>query len=116
MMLARHAVRMAVLVFAAAGLDACGGGGSGSGAAPPPPPAWVQGQFEPESKFAAMCVTPRTGIDPGTQKPYPDVQGTLLDELNWLRSWNNDLYLWFDEVVDQNPANFSTDAAISTSS
>jgi carboxyl-terminal processing protease len=111
MMLARHAVRMAVLVFAAAGLDACGGGGSGSGAAPPPPPAWVQGQFEPESKFAAMCVTPRTGIDPGTQKPYPDVQGTLLDELNWLRSWNNDLYLWFDEVVDQNPANFSTDAA-----
>jgi carboxyl-terminal processing protease len=111
MMLPRHAVRMAVLVFAAASLDACGGGGGSGAAPPPPPPAWVQGQFEPESKFAAMCVTPRTGIDPGTQKPYPDVQGTLLDELNWLRSWNNDLYLWFDEVTDQNPANFSTDAA-----
>ncbi|HEY2683151.1 MAG TPA: S41 family peptidase [Steroidobacteraceae bacterium] len=53
---------------------------------------------------------PRTGNDPTTQKPYPDTQGTLLDELNWLRSWNNDLYLWFDEVQDQNPANFSTDA------
>jgi hypothetical protein len=31
--------------------------------------------------------------------------------LNWLRSWNNDLYLWFDEVTDQDPANFTTDAA-----
>jgi C-terminal processing protease CtpA/Prc len=57
-----------------------------------------------------MCVMPRTGNDPTTQKPYPDTQGTLLDELNWLRSWTNDLYLWFDEVQDQNPANFSTDA------
>jgi carboxyl-terminal processing protease len=42
--------------------------------------------------------------------PFPDTQGTLLDELNWLRSWTNDLYLWFDEVQDQNPATFSTDA------
>ena len=57
-----------------------------------------------------MCVTPRSGVDPGTQKAYPDTQGTLLDELNWLRSWTNDLYLWFDEVPDQNPANFTTDA------
>jgi carboxyl-terminal processing protease len=113
MMLLRHAARMVVLPFAAAILTACGGGGgSGAGTPPPPPPTgWVQGQFAPESNFAEMCVTPRTGIDPGTQKPYPDVQGTLLDELNWLRSWNNDLYLWFDEVTDQNPANFTTDAA-----
>ncbi|HEY2463651.1 MAG TPA: hypothetical protein VGI32_06300, partial [Steroidobacteraceae bacterium] len=77
----------------AAILSSCGGGGSGAGS--PPPAGWVQGQFAPESNFAAMCVTPRTGIDPGTQKAYPDVQGTMLDELNWLRSWNNDLYLWF---------------------
>jgi carboxyl-terminal processing protease len=122
----RNAARLSVIPFAIAILSACGGGGgSGSGAsasagspapppAPPPPapPAgWVQGQFQPESKFAAMCTTPRTGIDPGTQKAFPDVQGTLSDELNWLRSWTNDLYLWFDEVADQNPANFATDAA-----
>jgi carboxyl-terminal processing protease len=116
-MLLRDAARLSAIPFAAAILSACGGGGgSGSGAGTPTPPpsapaGWVQGQFQPESKFAAMCVTPRTGTDPGTQKAYPDVQGTLLDELNWLRSWNNDLYLWFDEVTDQNPANFSTDAA-----
>ncbi len=102
--------RWILLPFAAAILAACGGGGGGggSGAGSPPPVSttWVQGQFSPESDFAEMCVTPRTGIDPGTQKPYPDVQGTLLDELNWLRSWNNDLYLWFDEVPDQNPGQF----------
>ena len=94
-------------------LLSCGGGGGGAPSmpTPPPPTGWVQGQFAPESTFAAMCVTPRTGIDPGTQKPYPDTQGTLLDELNWLRSWTNDLYLWFDQVTDQNPASFATDAA-----
>src|SRR5579862_3823093 len=96
---------------------ACGGGGGGGTPAnnnptqPVPPAGWVAGQFQPEANFAQMCVTPRTGIDPGTNKAYPDTQGTLLDELNWLRSWNNDLYLWFDEVTDQNPADFSSDAA-----
>ncbi len=111
------------LILPASMLGACGGGGGGSGGggdgggagtiAPPPvstaPAPWVQGQFAAESTFAAMCVTPRTGTDPTTKKPYPDKQGVLLDELNWLRSWTNDLYLWFDQVQDQNPANFSTD-------
>jgi carboxyl-terminal processing protease len=119
MNLASDARRLFIL-FAAVTLSSCGGGGSGAGGGgpppgmPPPPPqttTWMQGQFSPESSFAAMCVTPRTGIDPGTQKTFPDTQGTLLDELNWLRSWNNDLYLWFDEVADQNPADFATDAA-----
>jgi C-terminal processing protease CtpA/Prc len=97
-------------------LDSCGGGGGGGTIAPTPTgtgsgTAWVQGQFSPETSFAAMCVTPRTGNDPTTHKAYPDRQGALLDELNWLRSWTNDLYLWYSEVTDQNPANFTTDAS-----
>jgi carboxyl-terminal processing protease len=103
-----HALRSVGLICAIALLGACGGG------SPTPatmPQGWVQGQFAPESTFQAQCVNPRTGIDPGTQKPYPDKQGNLLDELNWLRSWTNDLYLWFDEVPDQNPQNFATDAS-----
>jgi C-terminal processing protease CtpA/Prc len=98
--------RCLVLLAASSILASCGGGGGGSAA---PPAGWVQGQFKPETNFQAMCVTPRTGMDPVTQKAYPDRQGTMLDELNWLRSWNNDLYLWFDEVTDQNPASFTTD-------
>jgi hypothetical protein len=46
-----------------------------------------------------------------THKPYPDRPGTALDEKNWLRSWTNNLYLWYSEVPDQNPANFASDAA-----
>lgn len=51
---------------------------------------------------------PRTGTDPATRAAYPDKAGSTLDENNWLRSWTNDLYLWFDEVTDQNPSLFST--------
>lgn len=104
-------------ILTAALLGGCGGGGGGDAPVPPPGPkgpTWVQGQFAAESTFAALCVSPRTGIDPGTAKAYPDAQGTLLDELNWLRSWTNDLYLWFDEVQDQNPASFATDASYFT--
>src|SRR5258708_29198451 len=107
----RNARQLLALVPLALILISCGGGGPTSMPTPPPPTGWVHGQFALDSTFAAMCVTPRTGIDPGTQKAYPDVQGTLLDELNWLRSWNNDLYLWFDQVTDKNPATFATDAA-----
>jgi carboxyl-terminal processing protease len=99
---------------AAALLTACGGGGGG-GAAPAvttttSAPGWVQGKFSPASTFAALCVSPRTGTDPVTMQPYPDRAGTALDEKNWLRSWTNDLYLWFSEVPDQDPAGFASDA------
>ncbi|HEY0747159.1 MAG TPA: S41 family peptidase, partial [Steroidobacteraceae bacterium] len=122
MVFLRNACRLLTLLPAAVILSACGGGGSGGAATPtpsppaqsPPPTAWVKGQFAPESSFVAMCVAPRTGTDPGTNKPYPDTQGTLLDELNWLRSWTNDLYLWFDEVPDQDPATFTSDATYFT--
>jgi carboxyl-terminal processing protease len=119
MIVPRHAYLITALISATALLDSCGGGGGGGTIAPAPVPVpspppvstWVQGQYSPEASFAAMCVTPRTGTDPTTQKAYPDHQGTLLDELNWLRSWTNDLYLWYSEVLDQNPANFTTDAS-----
>ena len=93
-------------------LAACGGGGGGGGTATVAPAAsgWVQGQYLPESNFAALCLAPRTGTDPGTGKAYVDRPGTALDEKNWLRSWSNDLYLWFDEITDQNPSGFASDS------
>jgi len=53
----------------------------------------------PAANFAGQCATPRAGID---------VQGSALSENNWLRSWTNDLYLWYDEVIDRDPALFTT--------
>jgi carboxyl-terminal processing protease len=61
-----------------------------------------------EDQFAARCVTPRTGTDPETNQPYRDVQGTLRDELDWLRAWTNDLYLWYREVPANDPAKFTS--------
>ncbi len=58
------------------------------------------------STFFARCASPRTGIDPATGQPYPDLQGTVLDENNFLRSHSDNTYLWYDEIVDQDPGLF----------
>src|SRR5215208_1533905 len=88
-----------------ASLAACGGGGD-DGPLSPPDQGWVAGVFEPASRFDAECAAPRSGSDPDGD-PWPDVQGTALDEKNWLRSWTHDLYLWYREVPDVNPEPYS---------
>ncbi len=52
--------------------------------------------FPPARDYAGRCASPRPG-EPG------DRQGTFVDENNWLRSWSNNLYLWYDEIVDVDP-------------
>ncbi len=111
-------VNKAVVVMACL-VAGCGGGGGGGGGGstsptPSPPPqttGWQAGVFQPEANFAALCETPRIGIDPITNVAYPDKAGTLLDENNWLRSWSNDLYLWYGEIVDQDPSTFASTAS-----
>jgi len=106
----RNLVRFFSAVSLLAGLAACGGGGGGLASPPPPPPPpgnWQQGVFLDWITFYARCAAPRAGTDPATGQPYPDIQGTTLDENNFLRSYSNDTYLWYDEIVDQNPANFN---------
>jgi hypothetical protein len=106
--------RCAALMFAAA-LAGCGGGGSGGGAPtggggalPPPASGWVAGSFLPASSFAGKCVNPRSGTDPQTGQPYNETRGTATDENHYLRSWSNDLYLWYNEIVDRDPGLHST--------
>jgi hypothetical protein len=88
---------VALLALAAA----CGKGGTGgsSGGASPLPPS---------SSLAARCVTPRVGNDPQTSLPYPDRAGTLADEKGWVRSWIDELYLWYAEVPNPDPVPFPT--------
>lgn len=99
-------------------LSACGGSGSSSttpdpisvappAAETPSEPVWQAGVYEPESEFINQCVAPRSGIDPFSGNAYPDEQGTAMDEKLWMRSWTNDTYLWYDEVEDNDPANFT---------
>ena len=67
---------------------------------------WVEGVFPSEALFKDLCSAPRLGTNPATSAPFADTQGTELDEKNWLRSWHNEFYLWYDEIIDRNPADF----------
>ncbi len=100
--------RLLLLIVLALAVSDCGGGGAGASAVPPlKVVTWKSGVFKDASTFANKCAAPRKGIDTITHAAFLDVQGTVLDENNFLRSWNNDTYLWYKEVVDVNPANDS---------
>ena len=99
-----------ILSLVAASIAACGGGGGGSMSPPSPPPpqsGWQQGVFLDANTFFARCAAPRAGNNPATGQPYQDMQGTTLDENNFLRSYSDDTYLWYDEIVDQDPGLFN---------
>jgi C-terminal processing protease CtpA/Prc len=96
---------LAVAVLVA--LVACGGSDTTTG----PSSAWKSGTFEPSSSFANKCASPRTGTDPTTGRPYADTAGSTTLENNFLRSWTNELYLWYREVPDADPASYSSTAS-----
>jgi carboxyl-terminal processing protease len=100
--------RMSVWVTALAAAGCGGSGGDVVGAGPPASGGWVAGSFLPAASFAGRCVNPRSGTNPGTGAPYNEIQGAAVDENNWLRSWSNDLYLWYDEIVDRDPGLYPT--------
>jgi carboxyl-terminal processing protease len=107
------ATRRLAVLLALVLTTSCGGGGSGGSSPAPnpnpppsapnppaPPPAtgipWSLGVFQPASSFAARCAAPRPGST--------DLPGSTLEEKHWLRSWTHELYLWYAEVPDRNPA------------
>ena len=101
------------LVFSLPLAAACDNGdGFGFAGSPPPPSGeWQPGVFLDAATFVNQCENPRSGTDPATNLPYLDVQGSTLDENNFLRSYSNDTYLWYDEIVDQDPGLFADPVA-----
>ncbi|MEJ0099703.1 MAG: S41 family peptidase [Pseudomonadota bacterium] len=98
--------RKCILVLQAAALfvlAACGGGGSSSFGPSGGSIAYTAGVFPASSTFANQCETPRTGMCPWGAA-CPDTKGSALAEKHFLRSWTNELYLWYSEVPDTNPA------------
>ena len=110
-------IRQGVALLLISFVVACssGGGDSGfSGSSPPPPPPppaggsdWTEGVFLDAATFADRCENPRNGTNPATNAPYPDIQGSILDENNFLRSYSDDTYLWYSEITDQDPGLFN---------
>ncbi len=100
-------------------LAGCGGGGGGAPSTPVGPgggsgstdPTYTAGTYLATTHFAAHCAAPRTGTDPATGHSYPDVQGSVAWENNWIRSWVHDYYLWYRELPDLNPSSSTTTAA-----
>ena len=64
---------------------------------------WLEGTFADAAEFRGRCAMPRQGLD-AQGNPFPDLPGRVLDENNYLRSWSNHTYLWYDEIVDRDPA------------
>ena len=63
---------------------------------------WLEGEFADADEFRARCAVPRQGLD-AQGNPFPDLPGRRLDENNYLRSWSDNTYLWYDEIVDRDP-------------
>ncbi|HEX2139499.1 MAG TPA: S41 family peptidase, partial [Woeseiaceae bacterium] len=101
---ARARIQRLICGAALAVLAACGGGGGGDGdvgrGGGSGGGGWTPGQFLPSSSFEGMCENPRAGTS--------DIQGAVLDENNFLRSYSNETYLWYDEIVDQDPSLFNS--------
>jgi len=93
------------VTLAASALVACGGGPPPTSQAPSVP-NFVANQFPPSSDLEALCQVVRTDTDLNGNA-RPDQQGELLHELFWLRSWMNETYLFFDQVTDRNPNDFT---------
>jgi len=106
-----------LLVCSVLFVTGCGGGGEtaavtggGTGQVTPQPSVtrWVQGQFPAEALLKNYCVNPRSGNDPyNNNQPYPDKVGNAGYEKMWLRSWSNRTYLWYKELPDVDPTNFT---------
>jgi carboxyl-terminal processing protease len=109
------------LITGSLALSACGGGGSqvlgpkdsgtggnggnvGNSGGTNDNGAWVAGVYRASSNFKHLCELPRTGRSEFTGLSFPDKKGARTDEKNFLRSWTNETYLWFDEVTDRSPA------------
>jgi carboxyl-terminal processing protease len=90
-------------LLAACGSDASGGAGGGGSRSGGGGNTWTPGVFLPSSQFDNLCAAPRAGT--------ADRQGTVADQNRWLRSWTNELYLWYGEVTDRDPAAYSSSDA-----
>ena len=106
----------AVVAFVCLLLAACGGDGGNPGvctgsaavcaATPGPagsselPVAVGDTRFASSRDFAQQCAAPRPPgtVDVYTGAVYNDAPGSIATELQWIRSFANETYLWFDEV------------------
>lgn len=62
--------------------------------------------FADADQYADYCAAPRSGASSVTGRTFDDRQGSAHDEKLWLRSWSDDLYLWYDEIEHVDPVGY----------
>jgi carboxyl-terminal processing protease len=100
------ALRSGLAAVVLCGLAACGGGGGGGGSAlnpgnNPGTGTYTPGVFAPRANFEAQCISPRAGTN--------DRTGSAFTEKMFLRSWTNELYLWYNEITPEPNPNLTAD-------
>lgn len=119
----REMKKTAGIALISALLSACGGGGGDAGKCvgsdavcfpPEPAPTSYSAAILATSSVANQCAAPRPAgtIDPFTQQPYGDVQGSLMTEKSWIRAYVNETYLWYQDVAAVDPAPFVIGATV----
>jgi C-terminal processing protease CtpA/Prc len=115
----RFSCLFACAVAALVTLSGCGGGGGspgigastpvasnpGTGTTTPTPPTTTPTPpaVTPDPipsdylSYQNLCAAPRTGVD-ADGYAFPDRQGTLQDEMKFLRGWTDATYLWYNEI------------------
>lgn len=93
-------------MFGALLLAGCGGGGGSSASTPVVQPPVGAGLGDAFASYWNMCAAPRSVVD-AQGKAYPDKQGTLMDELKFLRAWADQYYLWYKELPATQLSNYT---------
>lgn len=88
-------------------------GGCGGGSSPADSALWAA-RTAKSAPYAAQCATPREGSDPFSGAAYPDRPGTLDIEKLWLRTYMDEIYLWYPEIPTVDPAPY-TDSSVAAS-
>jgi len=55
---------------------------------------------DPVANLAQQCAAPRPvgTINPDSNQPYGDIQGSLTAEMSWIAAYVNETYLWYGDV------------------
>jgi hypothetical protein len=118
--------KIACAMFIGFLLSACGGGGGNPGTCSASYETCHPGTGGPASTghykepplpaaytVAQQCTAPRPAdaTDPYTGQVYGDVQGSLSTERLWIRSFVDETYLWYQDIVPLDPAIFTLGAS-----
>ena len=99
-----------VLAITIMTLVSCGSESNKKSPPPPSPPTattWQKDYYLPRGTYKNRCQFVRTGIQPGTNTPYIDVKGSMLEELFYLRSLTRETYLFRSDLTDFDPSPYN---------